>query len=93
MFPRDVILREELTEHPLQVGSIPLYDLHRPQMLHHHLPQVIMVVADEHGEDLQSQTKFKVKVNLPCNILTGHTNKRRISMASVKYETNLFVVV
>lgn len=66
VFQRDVIFLKELAEHLFQRSSIHLHDLQGPQMLHHHLPQVRMLVANEHGEDLQNQ-----KVYLPCNVLQG----------------------
>ena len=64
MFPWYFVLLEELAEHPLQGSGVHFYDLQGPQMLHHHLPEVIMIVADEHGEDLQIKPNVSRESNV-----------------------------
>lgn len=61
-FPWDVIV-EEVAECPLQADGIHLDDLQGPQVLHYHLPHVIMVVAYQHGEDLQIKPN-KIRIYL-----------------------------
>lgn len=61
VLPQDVVFLKEFAEHLLRSSSINFQDFQEPHMIHHNLPQVCMIIANQHGEDLQHKSLTHMK--------------------------------